>query len=75
MLLHNRRGGAPGAVEEAEGRDLSLTHPCPLTGPKARPSATASSGYPVPRPPSRGRRAADLGSRGLEGSGRARRVR
>ena len=54
MLLRNRRGGAPGAVEEAEGRDLGRTHPCTLTGPKAlcsRPSATASSGYPVPRPP------------------------
>ena len=41
MLLRNRRGGAPGAVEEAEGRDLGRTHPCPLTGPKARPSAPA----------------------------------
>ena len=52
MLLRNRRGGAPGAVEEAEGRDLSITHPCPLTGPKARPSTTAPSVYPVIPPPS-----------------------
>lgn len=55
MLLRNRRGGVPGAVEEAEGRDLGRTHPCTLTGPKAlcsRPSAPAPSGYPVIPPPS-----------------------